>query len=118
MNTNNFIINEIIKPKNEKQLTTELEIIKYKKPENDKVKLSKWITEINKNNKFELLGIKRIEKNKNGGKYEVRINSEEENDIKMTTNNKDNQLFNYEKVKLDEKNGGNKNNFCDGCFIY
>ena len=52
MNSNNFIINEIIKPKNEKQLTTELEIIKYKKPESDKVKLSKWIPEINKNNKF------------------------------------------------------------------
>ena len=36
----------------------------------------------------------------------------------MTTNNKDNQLFNYEKVKLDEKNGGNKNNFCNRYFIY
>jgi hypothetical protein len=42
----------------------------------------------------------------------------EENDIKMTVNYKDNSIFNYEKVIMDEKNAENNNKGCDGCFIY
>ena len=119
MKTNDFIIKENEKPKNEIQLSNNLEILKNKKPKVEDIKSSKWVTEINNNNKFELLGIKKIENNRNSGKHGAMTNTEEEgNDIKMTISNKDNKLYNYEKVKLDEKNGGRNNNMCDGCFIY
>ena len=136
IHTNEFLIKQNNKAINEIQLTHQFEIQKIVKPDNK----YKWITEMDKNNKFIIEGIEKplnkiisnnkielLGKMKKGNKYEDKtevrnkqkndnITNTEENNIKMTINYKDNPVYNYEKVIMDEKHPDNK--ACDGCFIY
>ena len=136
MHTNEIIIKNTNNILNKIQLVNQLEIQKNKNED----KKGRWITEIDKNNiliieginkplnsiisneKIELIGKKNEENEnqckinlRNKQKKEVDTNNEKSN-IKMTINNKDNCIYNYEKVKMDEKNVENK--ACDGCFIF
>ena len=121
---------------NQIQLVNQLEIKKIEKGD----KKGKWITEKDKNNMLIIEGIKKplnsivsndkIElvgkiNNENKSKNDLRRKQKndifpciEENDIKMSVSYKDYSIFNYEKVKMDEKNAENNNKGCDGCFIY
>jgi hypothetical protein len=136
LHTNEIIIKDTHNVINQIQLVNQLEIQKIEKRD----KKGKWITEKDKNNILIIEGIKKplnsivsndkIElvgkiNNENKNKNDLRrkqkedsIHSIEENDIKMTVSYKDNSIYNYEKVKMDEKNEENNNKGCDGCFIY
>lgn len=136
MHANEIIIKDTHNVINQIQLVNQLEIQKIEKED----KKGKWITEKDKNNILIIEGIKKplnsilsndkIEldgkiNNENKSKNDFRrkqkndvVPNFEENDIKMTVNYKDNSIFNYEKVKMDEKNVENNNKGCDGCFIY
>ena len=138
LHTNEIIIKDIHTHNviNQIQLVNQLEIQKIEKGD----KKGKWITEKDKNNILIIEGIKKqlnsivsndkiefIGKISNENKNEkdlIRkqkndvVPNIEENDIKMTVNFQDNSTFNYEKVKMDEKNAENSNKGCDGCFIY
>ena len=136
LHTNEFIIKDTHNVINQIQLVNQLEIQNIEKRD----KKGKWITEKDKNSILIIEGIKKplnsivsndkIElagkiNNGNKNKNDLRRKQKndavpliEENDIKMTVNYKDNSIFNYEKVIMDEKNAENNNKGCDGCFIY
>ena len=138
LHTNEIIIKDIHTHNviNQNQLVNQLELQKIEKGD----KKGKWIIEKDKNNILIIEGIKKqinsivsndkIEfigkiSNENKNEKDLRrkqkndvVPNIEENDIKMTVNFQDNSTFNYEKVKMDEKNAENSNKGCDGCLIY
>jgi len=136
LHTNEIVIKDTHNAINQIQLVNQLEIQNIEKED----KINKWITEKDKNNSLIIEGIKRplnsivsndkIElvgkinnENKNKNSLRRKQNNDavpiiEENDIKMTVSYKDNSIYNYDKVIMDEKNAQNNNKGCDGCFIY
>ena len=136
LHTNEIVIKDTHNAINQIQLVNQLEIQNIEKED----KINKWITEKDKNNSLIIEGIKRplnsivsndkIElvgkinnENKNKNSLRRKQNHDavpiiEENDIKMTVSYKDNSIYNYDKVIMDEKNAQNNNKGCDGCFIY
>ena len=136
LHRNEIIIKDTHNVINQIQLVNQLEIQNIEKRD----KKGKWITEKDKNSILIIEGIKKplnsivsndkielVGKINNGNKNKNDLRRKqkndavpliEENDIKMTVNHKDNSIFNYEKVIMDEKNAENNNKGCDGCFIY
>ena len=136
LHTNEIVIKDTHNAINKIQLVNQLEIQNIEKGDI----INKWITEKDKNNSLIKEGIKRplnsivsndkIElvgkinnENKNKNSLRRKQNNDavpiiEENDIKMTVSYKDNSIYNYDKVIMDEKNAQNNNKGCDGCFIY
>ena len=136
LHTNEIVIKDTHNAINQIQLVNQLEIQNIEKED----KINKWSTETDKNNSLIIEGIKRplnsivsndkIElvgkinnENKNKNSLRRKQNNDavpiiEENDIKMTVSYKDNSIYNYDKVIMDEKNAQNNNKGCDGCFIY